>query len=125
MAVAFGVEGCTVKSPVAHMATEPPGLRTRAARCQKRGMSNQWAAMEAVIRSMLWFSMGGERCEPRSSAVEMSKRMGLDVDVAPGWRRAVSIMPLDGSRPMAWVKCGARARAAVPGPQPTSRMVVN
>lgn len=37
--------------------------------------------------------------------------------------RAVSIMPSEGSRPRTCLKCGARARAVVPGPQPTSRRV--
>jgi hypothetical protein len=106
-------------APVVQMATLPPGFRTRAARAQKRGMLNQWAAVEAVMRSTLESGMGGERCEPRSSAVEMSKRrLGCVVEV-----RAVLIMPSEGSRPITFVKWGARARAVVPGPQPMSRRV--
>ena len=61
--------------PVVQSATLPPGLRTRAAAGQKRDMLNQWAAVEAVIKSTLASSIGGVKCEPRSSAVETSKRM--------------------------------------------------
>ena len=112
-------------SPVVQRAAVPPGLRTRAARGQKRAMSNQCAAEAAVMRSTLESSTGGERCHPRSSAVEMAKRMGSDVDEAPARTWAWLIMPSDGSRPMAWAKCGASARAAVPGPQPTSKRVLS
>ena len=77
------------------------------------------------MRSTLESSTGGERCDPRSSAVEISKRMGSDVDEAPARERAVLIMPSEGSMPIAWANCGAMARAAVPGPQPTSIMVLS
>jgi len=89
-------------SPFDHKATVPPGLSTRAACGQKRDMSNQCAAVEATMRSTLESSTGGERSVPRSSAEEISKRMGSEVDVSPAWRRALVIMPSDGSRPMAW-----------------------
>ena len=114
-----------VTEPVVHRAAVPPGLRTSAARGQKRAISNQCAAVEAVMRSTLRSSIGGERCHPRSSAVEISKRIGSDVDEAPTKERALLIMPSDGSRPIARVNCGASAWAAVPGPQPTSRRVLS
>ena len=101
MAAALGVKGCMRVGPIVHRAAVPPGLRTRAARGQKRAMSNQCAAVEAVMRSTLESSTGGERRHPRSSAVEISKRMGSDVDEAPARERALLIMPSDGSRPMA------------------------
>ena len=72
---------------------------------------------------MLESGMGGERLEPRDSAVETSKRMGSEVDVTPPRERAVLIMPSEGSRPMTLAKCEASARAALPGPQPMSRRV--
>jgi hypothetical protein len=42
-----------------------------------------------------------ERYYPRSSAVEISKRIGSDVDEAPTRKRALLIMPSDGSKLMA------------------------
>lgn len=84
-----------------HRATVPPGLRSWAAHGQKRDMSNQWAAVAAVMRSTLESGMGGESWEPRSSAVETSKRMGWEVDETPPRDRAVLIIPSEGSRPMA------------------------
>lgn len=92
---------------------------------QKPDMSNQWAAVAAVMRSTLESGMGDESWEPRSSATEISKRMGWEVDEAPPRDRAVLIIPSEGSMPMAWVKRGASSRMAVPGPQPTSRMVIS
>lgn len=63
-------------------------------------MSNQCAAVDAVRRSILASSTGGVRCQPRSSAVEISKRMGEDEAVVPPRARALFIMPSDGSRPV-------------------------
>ena len=40
------------------------------------------------MRSILESSIGGKRFEPRSSAVETSKRMGSDVDAVPARSRA-------------------------------------
>lgn len=82
---------------------------------------------------MLESGIGGERCQPRSSAVEISKRIGwerlvVEVEVLVFGslrRRAVFIMPSEGSRPMVWENDGARARAVIPGPQPTSRRVLS
>src|SRR5271156_2699132 len=101
MAAALGMDGWARISPLVHNATLPPGLSTRAALGQKRDMSNQCAALEAVMRSTLESWIGGERCPPSSSAVETSKRTGSEVDVAPPRERAVVIMPSEGSRPMA------------------------
>lgn len=102
------------------IATVPPGLRSWAARAQNPAMSNQWAAVAAVIRSMLESGIGGVRFWPRDSAVVTSKWIGCDVEVVPPSVRAVLIMPGDASKPYAWVKNGARSRVARPGPQPTS-----
>jgi len=121
----LGIDGWGCHLPIVHRATVPPGLRTWAARGQKLDMSNQWAAVAAVMRSTLESGMGDESWGPRSSAVETSKRIGWEVDEAPPRDRAVLIIPSEGSMPMAWVKRGASSRMAVPGPQPTSRMVMS
>src|SRR5690625_206617 len=118
MAAAPGTDGCTHGLPLHHRATLPPGFRAFAAFPQNAGMSNQWAAVAAVMRSTVPSGTGGERLDPRSSAVEMSKRIG-SVDEEPPRDRAVVIIPSDGSNPMACVKRGARARTTFPGPHPT------
>src|SRR5436190_23953792 len=101
MAALLGVDGWTQMSPLVHNATLPPGLRTRPALGQNRDMSNQCAALAAVMRSTLESWIGGERFSPSSSAVETSKRTGSEVDVTPPRERAVVIMPSEGSRPIA------------------------
>lgn len=108
----------------AHLAsTVPPALRTCAAGAQKPAMSNQCAAVPAVMRSTLESWVGGETSVPNLPPVDTSKWMGLDVDEVLRRGRAVLIMPSEESRPMACAKCGARLRVTVPGPQPTSRRV--